>query len=91
MEVTFLVALCLTHVPSTNSLRIQPAVISRICRKFVLIELVNLIWLRDASMNGKVNLRMNVEEEVWTKYYVREYRMLKEKHRILQMTVLVLK
>ena len=33
-----------------------------ICGKFELIELVNLIWLRDASVNGMVNLRMNVEE-----------------------------
>ena len=33
-----------------------------------IIELVNLIWLRDASVNGMVNLRRNVEEEVWKKY-----------------------
>ena len=39
-----------------------------ICSKFGLIELVNLIWLRDASVNGKVNLRINVEEKVWKKY-----------------------
>ena len=30
----------------------------------VLIELMNLIWLRDASVNGIVTLRMNVDEEV---------------------------
>ena len=38
-----------------------------ICSKFGLIELVNVIWLRDASVNGMVNLRINVEEEVWKK------------------------
>ena len=43
-----------------------------ICSKFGLIELVNLIWLRDASVNGTVNLRMNVEEEVWKKNAERE-------------------
>ena len=36
-----------------------------ICSKFGLIELVNLICLRD--VNGMVNLRINVEEEVWKK------------------------
>ena len=35
--------------------------------KFGLIDLVNLIWLRDASVNGMVNLKMHVEEEVWKK------------------------
>ena len=39
-----------------------------ICSKFGLIELVNLIWLRDASVNGIVNIRMTVEEEIWKKY-----------------------
>ena len=29
---------------------------------------MNLSWLRDAGVNGIMNLRMNVEEEVWTKY-----------------------
>ena len=38
-----------------------------ICSKIELIDLVNFIWLRDASVNGMVNLRMNVEEEVWKK------------------------
>ena len=38
-----------------------------LCSQFGLIELANLIWLRDASVNGKVNIRMNVEEEVWKK------------------------
>ena len=36
------------------------------CSRFCLIELVNLIWLRDASVNGMVNLTMDVEE-VWKK------------------------
>ena len=35
--------------------------------KFGLIDLLNLIWLRDASVNGIMNLRMNVEEKVWKK------------------------
>ena len=38
-----------------------------ICSKFGLIELGNLIWLRDASVNGMVNLRINMEEEVCKK------------------------
>ena len=28
---------------------------------------MNLIWRKDASVNGMVNPRMNVEEEVWKK------------------------
>ena len=39
--------------------------------KFGLIELVNLIWLRDASVNEMVNLTMNVDEDM------REYRSCK--------------
>ena len=35
--------------------------------KFGLFELVNLIWLRDASENEIVKLRMIVEEGVWKK------------------------
>ena len=31
------------------------------------MDLVNTIWPRDASVNGMVNLSMNVEEEVWKK------------------------
>ena len=38
-----------------------------ICSKFGLIELVNLTWRKDASVNGMVNIMMNVEEEVWKK------------------------
>ena len=38
-----------------------------ICSEFGFIDLVNLIWLRDASVNGMVNLSMNVEDEVMKK------------------------
>ena len=46
-----------------------------ICSKFVLMELVNLIWLREVSVNGMVNLGvngmvklgMNVDRELWKK------------------------
>ena len=36
--------------------------------KFRPIELVNLIWLREVSVNGMVNRKNNVDEEVWKKY-----------------------
>ena len=36
-----------------------------ICSKFGLIELVNLIWLRDMSLNGMVKLEMNVNGKFW--------------------------
>ena len=39
-----------------------------ICSKFGLLELVNLICLREVSVNGMVNLGMNVDGEGWTKY-----------------------
>ena len=39
-----------------------------ICSKFGLIELVNLIWLREVSVNEMVNLWMNVDGEGWEKY-----------------------
>ena len=32
---------------------------------FGLIELLNLIWMRDVNVSGMVHLMMNVEEEVW--------------------------
>ena len=35
---------------------------------FGLLELVNNMWLRNASVNGIVILRIDVEEEVWRKY-----------------------
>ena len=34
----------------------------------VLIELVNLIWLREGIATGKVNLGLNMDEKVWKKY-----------------------
>ena len=34
----------------------------------MLLELVNLICLREVSVNGMVNLGMNVEGEGWKKY-----------------------
>ena len=36
-----------------------------ICSKSGLLELVNLICLREVSVNGMVNLGMNVEREGW--------------------------
>ena len=38
-----------------------------ICSKFGLLELVNLIWLREVGVNGMVNLGMNVDGEGWKK------------------------
>ena len=32
------------------------------------MELVNLIMLRDVSVNGMVRLEMNVDRKVWKKY-----------------------
>ena len=32
------------------------------------MELVNLIWLREVSLNGMVKLGMNVNEEFWKKH-----------------------
>ena len=39
-----------------------------ICSKFGLLGLVNLICTREVSVNGMVNLGMNVEREGWKKY-----------------------
>ena len=39
-----------------------------ICSKYGLLELVNLICLREVSVNGMVNVGMNVEREGWKKY-----------------------
>ena len=39
--------------------------VGHMCSKFGLIELRNFIWLR--GVNGMVNLRVNVKEEVWKK------------------------
>ena len=39
-----------------------------ICNKSGLLEFVNLICLREVSVNGIVNLGMNVEREGWKKY-----------------------
>ena len=36
-----------------------------ICSKFGLFELVNLIWLREVSLNGMVKLGMKVNWEFW--------------------------
>ena len=38
------------------------------CSKSGLLELVNLLCLREVSVNGMVNLGMNVEQEGWKKY-----------------------
>ena len=34
-----------------------------LCNKFGQIELINLIWLREVSLNGMVKLGMNVNGE----------------------------
>ena len=39
-----------------------------ICSKFGLFELVNLIWLREVSLNGMVKLGMKVNWEFWKKH-----------------------
>ena len=39
-----------------------------VCSKSGLLELVNLICLREVSVNEMVNLGMNVEREGWNKY-----------------------
>ena len=39
-----------------------------ICSKSGLLEFVNLNCLREVSVNGMVNLGMNVEREGWKKY-----------------------
>ena len=36
--------------------------------KYVLLKLVNRICVREVSVNGMVNLGMNVEREGWKKY-----------------------
>ena len=39
-----------------------------ICSKFGLFELVNLIWLREVSLNGMVKLGMKLNWEFWKKH-----------------------
>ena len=39
-----------------------------ICTKFGILELVNLIFLRDVSVNGMVSLCMIMDRKVWKKY-----------------------
>ena len=39
-----------------------------ICTKFGLMELVNLILLRDVSVNGMVSIGMKMDRKVWKKY-----------------------
>ena len=40
----------------------------QIYNKFWLFELVNLIWLREVSLNGMVKLGMNVNGDFWKKH-----------------------
>ena len=59
------------HTGITDTCLIEIGCKSRcrhICSKFGLFELVNLIWLREVSVNGMVNLGMNVDGEGWKKY-----------------------
>ena len=52
-----------------------------ICSKFVLLELVNLICLREVSVNGMVNLRRNVDGEGWKRSIsVSEYKSVVGEH-----------
>ena len=39
-----------------------------ICTKFGLMELVNLILLRDVSVNRMVSLGIKIDRKVWKKY-----------------------
>ena len=39
-----------------------------ILTKFGLMELVNLILMRDVSVNGMMSLGMNMDRKVWKKY-----------------------
>ena len=39
-----------------------------ICTKFGIMELVNLIILRDVSVNGMVSIGMKIDRKVWKKY-----------------------
>ena len=39
-----------------------------ICCKFGLIDLVDLIWLREVRLNRMVKLEMNVNGELWKKH-----------------------
>ena len=39
-----------------------------LCSKFILFELVKLIWLREVSLNGMVKLGMKVNVEFWKKH-----------------------
>ena len=38
------------------------------CTKFGLMELVNIILLRDVSVNGMVSIGMKMDRKVWKKY-----------------------
>ena len=39
-----------------------------ISNRFGLMELVNLIWLIEVTVNGMANLSMNIDGELWKKY-----------------------
>ena len=39
-----------------------------ICTKFELMELVNIILLRDVSVNGMVSIGKKMDRKVWKKY-----------------------
>ena len=45
-----------------------------ICSKIVLLELVNIICLREVSVNGMINLGMNCDRVRWRSIYVTEYK-----------------
>ena len=46
----------------------QIKMVGNICTKVGVIELVNLILLRDVSVNGMVSLGMKMDRKVWKKY-----------------------
>ena len=45
-----------------------------ICSKFGLMELVNLIWLREVSVNGMVKLGINANGKCWKKHICKRIR-----------------
>ena len=51
-----------------------------ICTKFGLMGLVNLILLRDVSVNGMVSLGMKMDRKVWKKYICERIQEVADNH-----------
>ena len=60
-----------------------------ICRKFGLFELVNLIWLREVSLNGLVKLGINVNGDFWKKRICNRIREVGKQ--VWKMTIMIQK